>query len=310
MPPYVRSVDKDGFPIPPSYSEPSGRDDFYTRPNQENPAPSPKRRMHWKIWIAVVVVVIVLAPETYRLGRQGIARWLFDRAEQKMDDQDYASAETDLSWAITWQDDNPELYLARAECREQQQQLDGSLDDLTEVVLLLPAVPDGYLERAWIYSRKGEHRQAIDDANRGVTLISGREDGALNRRAYIRAIAGIELKEGLDDVQRAMNINPDEPAYLDTRGYLQHLLGDQAKAKSDLTQAIKITEQRREQTLIRARRFAPTRVARLNRLFDNDLAVMHQHLGLVEQKLGNKERASILFAQAKQMGYDPNTSVR
>ena len=112
-------------------------------------------------------------------------------------------------------------YLLRGEVYEQTpdlgKSLDKSLADFSQAIALLSdpahageareALRWAFEGRAWVRERLGQHQDAIDDATAALKFADwGKRSEALNQRAYIRAVAGIELDQGLDDIsQRSLD---------------------------------------------------------------------------------------------------------
>jgi hypothetical protein len=125
-------------------------------------------------------------------------------------------------------------------------------------------------------------------------------------------LAGVELKEALADVELALRMaGGDIPAFLDTRGLIQHLLGNQTEALTDLDLAIGRTEEERRVPLSAARRrVAPAGfLARRLRYYNETLAVMYHHRGMVYEKVGRKEEATADLRQGDKLGYNPAEGV-
>src|SRR5262249_20618599 len=150
-----------------------------------------------------------------------------------------------------------------------------------------------YSRRSWAYVRLGRAREAIDDATQAVQLAHSAE--TLNTRAYARAVLNTELKEGLDDIDRALSEIPNNAAFLDTRGYVLHKLGRDEQALVDMDQAIAQSERERRSSLDRA----------AQEEFNHNLAVMYHHRGEIYQKLGQDDKAEVDLRRGETLGYDP-----
>jgi tetratricopeptide (TPR) repeat protein len=127
----------------------------------------------------------------------------------------------------------------------------------------------------------------------------------LNQRAYIRALANAEKKDqeelaaGLDDVERALSMQPDKAAFIDTRGYLLYLLGQYDEALNEMKRAIALTED------VYRREYHAADSQRLR----EDLAVMYYHLALIQQAKDQKRDAEASFQLAEEYGYNPEAGV-
>jgi tetratricopeptide (TPR) repeat protein len=158
-----------------------------------------------------------------------------------------------------------------------------------------------------VYQRLARHPEAIRDATQALTLSRGGDPDPWNERAYVRAIAGLELEEGLDDVQQAIDLyGAPNAAYLDTRGYLYHLLGRQEEALTDLNEAIALAEREDPWGAAHERRPREGRGGeRDRRRHDENLSVLYHHRGLVLAALGRDEEAQADLTRAESLGYNP-----
>jgi tetratricopeptide (TPR) repeat protein len=161
-----------------------------------------------------------------------------------------------------------------------------------------------YHRRSWVHCRQKDYATAIEDASAAIQLFGRDHEVLLNQRAYIRALANAEAKDkeelqaGLADVNRALEMAPKHAAFVDTRGYLLHLLGDQHKALREMDRAIELTFEVQQRSYHRD----PQR-------FREDLAVMHFHRGLVYEALGHHDQASEDFQRAEKLGYNPDAGI-
>ncbi len=314
-----RKFDDQGFPIPPRYEDLKFHDD--------EPGPRPKVSIRAKRWLLVILVVVVVVPVVFgpkllTLGRSYVAEWLGSQAWQKYSDGNLTGALVDFNEAIEWDPNSRILYLQRAICHEEMNELESSIVDLNKHIELffsskmrrreraerIHELVQSYSQRSWIHVRLGHKEDALSDANLAVDLMSNAV--TLNARAYARGVLGVELQEGLIDVETALQQAGEEPSYLDTRGYLLHLLDRNDEALRDMNQALAAIEQQKS-TYLRApvRRFNQRDFERQLQEIDQSLAVMYQHRGLIYQKLGREQEADKDLRNAKDLGYDPAKGV-
>jgi tetratricopeptide (TPR) repeat protein len=163
-----------------------------------------------------------------------------------------------------------------------------------------------YHRRSWANCLLKDYAAAVDDATQAIELVGHGHrmlPTFLNQRAYIRALANTskeELEAGLKDVEEAIAMERDDnAAFIDTRGYLLHLLGRHKEALVDIKRAIELTKGSRE----RAYRFNDAQELKEN------LAVMHHHRALIHDALGNKDEAIEDFRLAEEFGYNPDAGV-
>ncbi|HTQ39669.1 MAG TPA: tetratricopeptide repeat protein [Pirellulales bacterium] len=302
-----RQFDEHGFPIAPRFQD-------LKVPGEEVPRrPNVSVRTKRLVLVAVllgIVVPVIFGPQIVSAVGQGVAEWFSSRAEQKFWHGDYAGAISDLGHAIGWSPHSWELYFRRAQYREKVDDLNGSLADwnqllgLTESTEVLSFVYSG---RSWIYVRLERYREALDDATHAVRLSPTPEN--LNTRAYIRALANLELPEGLVDINKALEeVGEGNPQFLDTRGYLLFLMDRSDDSLKDLKRAILLSESDRRR--LQTQQFMDPREWTLRmKEMEHNLAVMYHHRGLVYDKLGHKDDADHDLRHAQELGYNPAQGV-
>lgn len=302
MPPPNRPVDKDGFPIPVTFSEVT---------------PAKKIRGGRTAWIVrslllLAAMGLMVGAAIKAIGPEHIARWYQKRAFDRYDNDDLRGAVADMDRALSWKPEDTEFYYQRALFREKSHDLEGSLDDYNRVIETKPNFAAAYAGRSTVYQRLERHREAIDDVTRAIELSAKTNHNLLNHRAYTRAIANTELDEALVDIQQAIDlIGRDEAAYLDTRGYIYYLLDRQEEALKDMDRAVQLAALHRKQDLqtAAARRNSRGRLARIERMHNESEAVMIYHRGLVHEKLGHTEQADADKGRGLQLGFNPAEGV-
>ncbi|HEY2882683.1 MAG TPA: tetratricopeptide repeat protein [Pirellulales bacterium] len=316
-----RKVDEHGFVIPPSFGEVHSPEDL--PPTRKPISLRTKRLVIFGVLFGIVIPV-VFGPKILSFARESLSQWLLARAERKIFADDYSGAISDLNWSLDWNPNAWYSYMLRGEVRLELNDLEGSLTDYNKLIDLLSSqdevrrrrrpldrnsvLAEAYSSRSWVLTRLGRGREAIDDASHAVKLVPSPLH--LNSRAYVRAQVNLELKEGLDDIDKALaQTNNDKANLLDTRGYLLHLLNRNEEALTMLDDAIKVMEHYNRALVFQHDPFDPRSVGARRREIDHALAVMYHHRGLVNEKLGNKEAASQDFALGEKHGYDPAKGV-
>ncbi len=294
-----RRYDEHGFPIPPSF------EDREKEARQSRPA-TPGRGKRIVLWGMLIAVAVGVAMPYVRPTVAGMmAEWKSRQAEQKLREGDLAGAVSDLTTALDWSPDNFRCRFFRAEARLQLKDLEGCLADLNWILTAGPRIQRlqqaALQRRAFVLVRLGRGREAIDDAH-ALVRFAPQDPTALNDRAYIRALANVsreELEAGLADIEAAIaQVGDDNAAFLDTRGYLLHLLGQHTKALEDLNRAIELTESGFEWGFARG-------IQRRS----EDLAVMLHHRGQVYRALKQEAKAEEDLSRAEELGYDPSAGV-
>jgi tetratricopeptide (TPR) repeat protein len=159
-----------------------------------------------------------------------------------------------------------------------------AVDELSRAIAIDPANVEAFRLRGGVLGQLHRYEQAAADYGRVIELHP--EDAtAYNNRAYNLALAGTQLEQALEDVEKALALGGPNEAFLDTRGYLLFLLGRPEEALNDLNAAVNLV---RRQASRQAR---------------SDAGEIYYHRALVHQELGNRESAEQDFQQAKQLGY-------
>ena len=325
-------LDEHGFPIPPKFDQGPPADP------QQKPA---GRRGRWVLVVLLLLVAAALVVESPLItaGRRAIGKYYLGHAEQKHLDGDLPGALAEIDSAMEYLRDEPLLYEIRCRWRLEAKDLEGSLADFTRVIEMDGKWAHTYVNRGYLYLRMGRQRQAPDEPNQAVKYRAARDSELYNARAYGRALAGVELKEALEDVEKAIQFDyadhrlrlnapssdaQDEeairaedlrssanPSFLDTRGYILYLQGKYDLALKDMNVAIKRTEaeqSRLEQ--IGARPDVDKRKLSLAlKEKQETLAVMYHHRGQIHEKLGDAAQAKSDLRLGDKLGYNPAEGV-
>lgn len=127
---------------------------------------------------------------------------------------------------------NVKLRLFQARLYFQAGQQKKALASCEELISRRPKDPEPLNLKASILARQKDYKEAIKACN-GVLSLDPNDATGLNNRAYFRAMARVELKEALDDVQKALETEPDNVIFLDTKAYLLYLFGRFDEALAD-----------------------------------------------------------------------------
>lgn len=311
MPAPHRPVDEHGLPLP------VGIDGQPIVPRRRTPLSFGP----WRPFLMLVVVGAVVAAlwntPVGRSAKLAIAAWSAERAVEKHLDGDLSGAIGEMDRALALVPDEERYVEYRGRLKLESHRVREALEDFDLLVRLSPMYAHGYTRRSVAYQRLERHADALRDLDRALELSTDTDPEPLNNRAYARAIANVDLAEGLADVERALEWTADDDsarsAYLDTRGYLLHLLGRHDEALADLETAIGLLEAEREKFVAgrseRRRRLDPRIIALQTRAYDESLAVMLHHRGLVLGKLGQQDRSRADLERAEQLGFDPAKGV-
>lgn len=154
--------------------------------------------------------------------------------------KDYAAAETAFMKAIElapdWQP--PQNSLANIYLLQGNE--DKAIEKLQSSLSLNPRNPTAYVTLGAIYERKKQTDKAIEVYEQAITAIPNFWQAANNLAfllsEYSTDKAGQE--KALEYAKKALRLNPNAPAILDTVGWAYYKLGDLQKARGFLEQAI------------------------------------------------------------------------
>jgi tetratricopeptide (TPR) repeat protein len=315
MPPPIRKYDALGFPIPSTFDDLQlpDRDGLpATKAAPSRPLRASRRKRIVLGSALVAILVVATVPWLKGLGQGLLGDWLAQRAREKFSRGDMAGTVADSTRAMSFLGDDlnddrqTELLFIRAYAKLKINDLEGSRDDFDRVLTSPKPRRDVrilcYFQRSWANCRLRNFAAAVNDASAAIELNGRNNPTLLNQRAYIRALANTskeELSAGLADVDRAIAMSRENAAFIDTRGYLLHLLSRNDEALREMKRAIELTENERTRT------FDSQDVHTLT----ESLAVMYYHLGLIHSALGQEADATKYFRLADEYGYDPENGV-
>jgi tetratricopeptide (TPR) repeat protein len=312
MNPPSNQVDKHGFPVPGKFEEPV--------PPGATPPPSGKGSRVGRVVLGSILVAIVAAIAVEAgLGAKFRETWvnhLLNRAVSQYSEGDVTGAIEDLDEAFQWLPEDvsnkvrSRLMRFRAQCHLELKQFEPALEDASRAVDLDPKASDPYMVRAIVYQRMNDYPKALEDMDRAVEFREDNDSRPLNTRAYFRALAKVELAAAFADIQRAIDLwGGDNSAYLDTRGYLQLLLGNTDAAMSDMQRAVHLAEEELAYLDRFAKSIPAKQYERRKREANESLSVLYHHRGEVYEKLGKRSEAEADLRRATELGYNPAEGV-
>jgi len=132
------------------------------------------------------------------------------------------------------------------------------------------------------YERTGQRDKAVAEFRR-VLQVEPDFHAALNYLGYTYAEAGINLEEALKLVSRAVALEPDNGAYVDSLGWAYYRLGRPEQARGYLERAARL---------------------------EPEDATLQEHLGDVYVALGQRERAKQAYRRALELAGENAEQVR
>ncbi|MCY3872373.1 MAG: tetratricopeptide repeat protein [Gemmatimonadetes bacterium] len=142
--------------------------------------------------------------------------------------------------------------------------------------------------------RAGQFDRAVAVFQRLLALDQDHAD-ASNYLGYMLAERGERLTEAKKLIERALKIDPENGAYLDSLGWVYYQLKQYENAARWLDRALTVEEETLRQT--------DPNSPIIDGLREN-LAVIHEHAGDAAQKMGDLERASYHYERA--IEFDPD----
>ncbi len=133
------------------------------------------------------------------------------------------------------------LYLIEAEILREVKRPQEALDVYDEAVRAYPDDPDLLYARAL----QGAQMKRVDILERDLRKILAKDPdnaNALNALGYTLADQTDRYQEALGLLERALALKPDDPAVLDSMGWLQHRLGNNAEALRLLKRAAQLLQ--------------------------------------------------------------------
>ncbi|PKD43319.1 tetratricopeptide repeat protein [Rhodohalobacter barkolensis] len=153
-------------------------------------------------------------------------------------------------------------------------------ESAAEVLDRATALPAQRNFRSVIYGTLGDVQQELDewssavDAYNMALRLDPNNHNALNNYAYFLSVRGERLADALEMAEKAISIEPENAAYLDTIGWIHFNLGNYDEAKTYIERAIDTGDAGAE---------------------------VYEHLGDVFRELGDMEQAKSWWAKALEM---------
>ncbi|HRX81325.1 MAG TPA: hypothetical protein P5307_19785 [Pirellulaceae bacterium] len=268
-----------------------------------NPLPRGVLFLLLVIGVAVPIVLYWLPAER--------ATWQIAAAQAKWLDDDLPGAISILEIAAEEFPDTPAVYEQRLQFYFEAKQFDNALADAEKLVALTPKSPSALGLKSQALHHLGKHDKAIEVCKEILRLAQeewiGSAAQALNSLAYAQAIGDTQLEEALKNINESLRLAGDNPALLDTRGYVKYRLGDSKAAKEDIERAVEHWEQlvayQEAQSLPSVRSYQ-SETDRAS--YQQALAVMLYHRALVYDRLKMHDQAKVDRERVRNLGYEPN----
>lgn len=209
-------------------------------------------------------------------GDDGVGRFLLGRIALERGDS--VTAEAQFHQSIALADSLPEPYLSLAFLYNRWKQYDSALVIYRAGLSRLPDHPELLFGMGAALEQSGRFDEAVQVFER--LLASHPEHApALNYLGYMWADKGVRLAEALDLIERAVALQPDNGAYLDSHAWVLYRLGRLKEAEAVQRQAMELI---------------------------SDDAVVYEHYGDILADLGRVEEAMENWQRA--LSLDPDNA--
>jgi len=176
-----------------------------------------------------------------RFDKRNLALIYSSRANQWERKGDFDKAMQDHVEALKTDPTYAAGYMHRGNLYARRGDWDRALADHSEAIRLDPAYANGFYNRGLTYSRQGDHEHAIADFTKGIELTANSSQ-LWGQRCWSRAVIGRQLKEAVDDCDKAAALSPKVPQIFAYRGFVYLKLGQFDKALADYDTAFALTK--------------------------------------------------------------------
>jgi hypothetical protein len=297
--------------------------------DSEEAAPRPHAgRTRWLVVLAAAILAIgpLLGTGLHRER----ARWRVAAGLEHWLNNDVAAAVAELDAAAQLDPDLTQVYTLRSQWRVHAGDYAGALSDAEQLLRATPRSMQGVQLKgdALVYLGRAAEAAALwaEFAAVPPSQYDLADPALLNGVAYYRAlgeqdldIAWAEINAALrqlnqmSDLARSQDAwRASQVAFLDTRGYLRYLRGDNEGALEDLSPAVLGAEARRQAehfdatTAIRLGITDPRTVAWQLKEVDRTTAVIRYHRALVLEALRRPDEAARDYRRVRELGFEPD----
>lgn len=193
-----------------------------------------------------------------RYDRHNLAIIYSNRANQRERAGDFKNAIADHDEAIRIDPTYSAGYMHRGNAYARHGDFDRAIADHSEAVRLGPNDADVFYNRGYTYSHKGDHERAVADYTAGLAFDAN-NSRLWGQRCWSRAMVGKQLKEAIEDCDKANSLAPKIPQILGYRGLVYLKLGQFDKAVADYDAALALTKNPNNAEWLYGRGFAKSK---------------------------------------------------
>lgn len=281
-------------------------------PSAVPPPVRPPRRWLVRLVLAAPILLIAIPVFVSGVPRQ-ISLWHLAVALEKQARNDHRGALQALESALAWDSTNGDTWLTRAESYRAQGDFQAALADCTRARELVPEDLRYLSARIALNHLAGRHREAIQDSDEinaasRPLLDRVRDRSALaselaNTAAYVRAVAGLELKEALAYAEESVRQLEGEPSMMVRLGYLKYLRRQFDEALHFLDVGIQLTED----DLAALQQLSNPRARESQIVLEQRLAMFHFYRSLVYEETNRHDAAAREWTEVRKLTGAPLT---
>lgn len=172
-------------------------------------------------------------------ARHDSARDIFERGQQKYDNQDWNGAVADFTLVIQLEP-NFAAYANRAMAELELNKLDAAIEDYGKAIELDPTNAILYCDREIAKRKKGDWDGAIADANKAIEF-NPKYELAFNNRGWAEFQKN-DFDAAIADATHSIQLNSTNGYAYGTRGWARYGKGDVVGAVEDCKKAIELSE--------------------------------------------------------------------
>lgn len=220
----------------------------YSSPVTPAPSTSNPRRSRWANRCAVLAtLLVVLGPLGFIYTRAEIASWYAARAMNAVWDEKYAAAIEHYDRALAWDAEDAGYLVLRAEALLELDRNDEALKDSRRAAELAPDnsfVLQVYTTALVRTGQAAEAAKLYEDRLPYLGIYDDRLRALLqNNIAFILATANLDIERAKKHIDEALEYEPDNLSYIDTRAMVFYRQGEHEKALADMQRALRSSTQ-------------------------------------------------------------------
>ena len=213
-------------------------------------------------------LAICALEKAVRVGRDDPGIWTHVAYIYSVDMDSLDRAVATLEKAVQVLPNDGDLYLALGEAYEQERKWDQAMAAFQKALTLDPENAEYLFGLASFLEQSGRFDESVATFEK-LLAIDADHGFALNYLGYMFADKGIRLQEALGLIRRALEVEPDNGAFLDSMGWVHFRLGHYTEAEEYLDKAVQFEQL----------------------MGDEENAVIFDHVGDVAEVLGKLDRA-------------------